>query len=38
MTGATRIAFNVRITPDGDAYFYRFYRQISDLYLVEGLK
>jgi eukaryotic-like serine/threonine-protein kinase len=29
---------NVKITPDGSAYFYRIQRVFSDLYMVEGLK
>ncbi len=29
---------SVRITPDGNAYFFRIQRMLSDLYVVEGLK
>lgn len=28
----------VLVTPDGKAWVYSFYRQLSELYLVEGLK
>jgi hypothetical protein len=38
MTGVSNVGKSACISADGSAYFYRFYRQISDLYLIEGLK
>lgn len=35
--GVTAI-LNVRMTPDGKAYAYSYYRELSDLFLVEGVR
>ena len=33
-----RLGSEVRVTPDGMSYAYNYYRYLSELYLVEGLK
>ncbi len=37
MTLKLRIA-DIYLTPDGKSYVYQIFRDLSDLYLVEGLK